>query len=338
LAVDDALTPGAGGIAGPLRYVDAAAVGRALADLDVVATVREVLLAHRAGETVLPREAYLPWRAPDGSPARSICLPARVPSAVGVKVINANPANPDRGLDRASGLVVLFDEQTAAPTVVLAAAPISGARTAAVSALAVELFAPEPARLAVIGCGALGLAHLRLLARALPRPARLAVFDRVAARAERAAATWPGEAAVAPDARAAAGAADVVVLTTTAPAPYVPWAWVREARLVLNVSLGDLEDEVFLRAAQVVVDDLDMVLADERRPLGRLLRAGRLGRPGDPPPSVAGALGDVLDGTLRPAEGTVVVNPFGLGICDVAVAAAVAARAGAASDVHLVPR
>lgn len=315
----------------PIRYLDRAGVERALDGVDVLAAVRGVLLAHRAGETVLPEEAYLAWTAPDGSPARSICLPASVPAGVGVKVINANPTNPDRDLDRASGLVILFDPRSAAPTAILAAPPISAARTAAVSALAVEVFAAGASSVAVIGCGVLGATHLRLLTRALPMCQRLVVHDRVPERAYALGAAWPDLATVAATAEEAARSAEVVLFTTTAQEQYAAWSWLRDARLVLNVSLADLRDDVFRHADQIVVDDLGTVLADDRRPLGRLLR-----EPGTMLRAVP--LADFLAGAVAAPEGVVVLNPFGLGICDVAVAAAVVRHAERSSDMHLLRR
>ena len=311
-----------------ISFLDREDVDRALGRVDVVDVVREVLLDHRAGRTVLPEEAYLAWSTPGGGSARSICLPARVPRGVGVKIVNANPSNPEAGLPRASALVVLFDEESARPQIVMDGTAISALRTAAVSALAVMTFAADAGTLGVVGCGPLAQAHLDALLPRLPGLRRLILHDLVPARAEALGAEVAGpEVSIGGSAREVAEGADVLVLTTTAAEQYVPFAWVARCALVVNVSLGDLCDDVFLEAARIVVDDLAMVVSDTRRPLGRLIRSGEVNRPGGPPPCVAGDLADFLDGDVEPLSGPTVVNPFGLGVCDIAVAAAVAEHA-----------
>jgi len=326
-----------------ISFLDNEDVDRALGLVDAVAVVREVLLDHRAGRTVLPEEAYLAWSTPAGASARSICLPARVPRGVGVKIVNANPSNPDAGLPRASALIVLFDEESARPRVVMEGAAISALRTAAVSALAATTFAADAESLGVVGCGPLGRAHVDALVPRLGRLRRVVLHDLAPGRAEalRAdlvapdglAAPVEGPAAsyldvlVADSARAVAEDVDALVLATTADRQYLPYEWVARTALVLNVSLGDLCDDVFLAAGRIVVDDLAMVISDTRRPLGRLIRSGAVNRPGGLRPCVAGDLADFLTGDVPTAARPTVVNPFGLGICDIAVAAAVAEHA-----------
>ena len=75
---------------------------------------------------------------------------------------------------------------------------------------------------------------------------------------------------------------------------------------------------------------MELVRADGRRLLGRMLHDGRLVGPGDRSAArgraIDGTLGDVVAGR-RPGrmhdDDVVVFNPFGMAILDVAVAAAV---------------
>ncbi len=310
-----------------ISFLDHEDVDRALRQVDVVALVRQVLLDHRAGRTILPEEAYLAWSTPTGASARSICLPARVPQGVGVKIVNGNPSNPAAGMPRASALIVLFDAESARPRVVMEGAAISAMRTAAVSSLAATSFAGQAETLGIVGCGPLGRAHVDALVPRLPRLRGLLLNDRVSSRAEALRADLEAssvEVSVAGSVRELARSADVLVLTTTAEQSYVPYEWVADSALVVNVSLADLCDDVFLAAGRIVVDDLEMVVSDTRRPLGRLIRDGAVNRSGERSPCVAGNLADFLTGDVPPASGPTVVNPFGLGVCDIAVAAAVA--------------
>ena len=243
-----------------LAYLSESDVARALATIDPVEVVAGALAAHARGETVLPGEAYLRW---DG--ARSLSMPGLVGGRPGVKVINANPANPSRGLPRASGLTILFDPETARPVCVMEAARISCVRTAAVTALAADLLAVAPIeRVAIIGAGALARCHIDLLRARLPRLQEIRVHDRDAERAREVARATderkgPGPflalVACATAEEAIRGARLVVPVTTTTTG-YIRHDWLEPGALLVNVSLDDALPEVFLRADRVFVDDV----------------------------------------------------------------------------------
>lgn len=60
-----------------LRYLAAADVADLCRSIDPVAVVTEAFRAVHAGEAGIAQEAALRWTAPDGTPARSLILPAR---------------------------------------------------------------------------------------------------------------------------------------------------------------------------------------------------------------------------------------------------------------------
>ena len=301
-----------------LVYLSESDVAQALAAIDPVAAVAAALAAHTRGETVLPVEAYLRW-----GEARSLSMPGVVGGRPGVKLINANPPNPARGLPRASGLTVLFDPDTARPVCVLEAARISCVRTAAVTALAVDLLAAAPIeRMAIIGAGALARCHIELLRTRVPQLREIRIHDQDPARARKGPGRFLALVACATAEEAIRGAQLVVPVTTTTRG-YIRHEWLAPGALLVNVSLDDALPEVLLRADRLFVDDLGLIVADEHRLLGRMLRGGELG-------GVDGSLGELLTGACegrRGAEEIVVVNPFGLAIEDIAVADAVYRRA-----------
>ena len=315
----------------------------ALSQVDPVEVVARTLAAHARGDTTLPDEAHLPWSTRSGAAARSLALPGAVWTdrpAIGLKVINSSLENPARGLPRAQGLTLLFDPDTARPVALMPAAELSATRTAAYTALSVRLLAvPDVDRIAVLGCGALARAHLELLAAARP-DARFVLHDVVARRAE-ALADRPGRTAVTDAAEAVAGA-QVVVCTTTTTTGYLGLDQLAPGALVAHVSLDDVLPDVVAGADLVVVDDWDLVAADDRRLLGRLWRDGALVGPAgerhDPRHTggraVDATMADVVAGTHRGRTGPdqrVLSNPFGMGVLDVALAATVldaARRAG----------
>jgi ornithine cyclodeaminase/alanine dehydrogenase-like protein (mu-crystallin family) len=325
-----------------LLFLRRADVLDCLAGCDPVSVVRDALLAHRDGRTLLPSEAYLAWTGADGGSNRSIGMPGAVlgldgEDTYGMKVINAGIGNPARGLERAGGLGLCFDPGTARVTAVMEVGLLSAVRTAAVSLLAVDATGYGAAgRIGVVGCGTQARMHLALLLSRMSTLREVTLFDdrpeaartlAASLRARRPEVTVTVGASVA----GTLAAAEVALFLTTATEGYVPAEEVRPGALVLNVSLGDLTDEVLLGCAELYVDDLDLIAENPRRPLGRLIAAGRLARtPVAGQPSVTGTLGDLLARgrpPARPAPGYVVVNPFGLGVLDVALFAAVSARA-----------
>lgn len=142
-------------------------------------------------------------------------------------------------------------------------------------------------------------------------------------------------------ARDAVHEAGVVVTTTTTTEPYLHHGWFSPGVLIAHVSLDDVLSEMVRLADLVIVDDWPLVRDDSRRLLGRMYRGGELigldgGHCGEP---VTGArrvdatLGDVVVGRhpgRTSPEQTVLSNPFGMGILDVAMAAEVLRVARAA--------
>lgn len=325
---------GLGG-AGGVLMISRDEVARCLRLLDPAAIVREALIEHHAGRTVLPAEAYLRWDNDQGAYTRSIAMPGGIvrdgESAYGMKIINASVSNPAAGLERAGGVGLCFDPQTARISAIIEIGLISSVRTAAVSLVGVQAAGHGDATaLAVLGCGTQGGTHLFLLADRLPNLRRVALHDAdpaaAAALAGRVRRHRPGiEVAVLPDARAAMRDADLVVTATTADDGYLPPDWIMPGAAVVNVSLADLTADALLQAGRLYVDDVELVEQNPRRPLGRLMQQGLVTAPGStgsgrPIDATIGALaaGAALAAPLPPTSYTV-INPFGMGVLDVAL-------------------
>lgn len=319
-----------------LLYLSRADVQAACARIDPVEIMREVFRLHGTRDTILPHEAYLEWENPEGDRVRSLNMPGYVGGefrSAGTKIINANPRNPLRGQERASGLTMLFDGVSARIVCVMDAAYLSSVRTASVSALSVELLrGPTLHCIAVLGAGIIAHAHLDLLLSRWPEVSRVLVFDLDHARAERLSADIASRFDIrvesAASAEQAVGRADVVITATTTTSGYVPFAWLPPGCVVVNVSLDDLLPDVMLNANLLVVDDWELVRADSRRLLGRMYRERTIIGPADPANGhscrrVDGEIGDLVLERMqgrRENEDIVVVNPFGLSIEDVALA------------------
>jgi ornithine cyclodeaminase len=271
-------------------------LGREQAVLDAV---RTAYLLHDSGRSVLPHSVFLRFPRSDtgtGPARRIIGLPGYLDGEVataGLKWIASFPGNLERGLDRASAVIVLNSLETGRPEVLIEASLISAARTAASAAVAADLLAAESADgVSIIGCGAINLAVLRFLREVRPKLREVTLFDLHPGRArdfaDRCASALPGvTATVAGDHARAMAAHRLVSVATTAAAPYLDLSGA--GCTVLHLSLRDLVPEAIV-ASRNVVDDADHVCREQtslhlteqrvgdRRfidaTLGQLLRSG----------------------------------------------------------------
>jgi ornithine cyclodeaminase len=290
---------------------------------EIVEAVGEAYRRHARGETSLPHPVFL--RFPDEPANRIIALPAFLPgrpNLAGIKWISSFPGNHDRGLDRASAVVIVNSAETGRPEALLEGSIVSAKRTAGSAALAARLLAEgRPASpLGVIGCGPINLEIVRFLS-ALSGTREIVLFDTDRGRADR----FQGQARevarvrarIARDAREVLATAPLVSLATTALEPHIDDLSVcLPGAVLLHVSLRDLTPRAVLEADNVV-DDADHVcrartsvhLAEEACGTRSFIRC---------------SIGEILEGTaprpVRPHAVTI-FSPFGLGILDLAVAA-----------------
>jgi ornithine cyclodeaminase len=236
----------------------------------------------------------------------------------GVKWIASFPANYERGLDRASAVIVLNSTDTGIPEVILEGSIISAKRTAASAALAARtlITGAPPSSVGIIGCGLINAEILRFLGALFPLE-RLVMLDtdleRMSRFRERIRSFLPDiRMSVAAHAAAVFRAASLISIATTASAPHIES--IDRPVTILHVSLRDLSVSSIL-ASDNVVDDPDHVcrartslhLAEEATGRRDFIRC---------------TLGEILCGKkpARRDEGSVIFSPFGLGILDLAVA------------------
>jgi ornithine cyclodeaminase/alanine dehydrogenase len=252
---------------------------------------------------------------------------AGVDDLLGMKWVVGFPENGARGLPTIAALIVMNDPSTGLPIAILDGGPITAARTAAISGAAIRRFAPPPAsggthRVAIIGAGVQGHAHLPIVGHLLPG-ATVAVFDRHADRAEalgRTAAVTHGisETRVAGDAREAVAGADVVISAVSfGPVRQVMTNdWLAPDALVVPVDYATTcAAEVAREAALFVVDEIGQFLANRA--------AGLFDGYPDPVMTLGAA---ILADLERPVSGRVVATHLGTGLADLVFADAILDR------------
>ncbi|MCE4060860.1 2,3-diaminopropionate biosynthesis protein SbnB [Pandoraea sputorum] len=292
----------------------------------ILDTVEAAYRAHHAGHTVNPESQFL--RFPDAQRNRIIALPAHIrgrggdrESVTGIKWISSFPENIERGMPRASAVLILNDAVTGYPMACMEASIISAARTAASAISALRCLARDaaarPRRVALIGAGVIARHVAECLPLAEMSVGEVMVHDLNIRYAESLACRI--ETQIGLNARVEASLeiairdSDVIVLTTTAASPHIEDpGWFAHCPIVLHLSLRDLAPSIVM-ASHNVVDDIDHCLrASTSLHLTEIATGHRR--------FVTTSLPHLLCGGEPPMrDRPIVFSPFGLGILDIAV-------------------
>ena len=233
-----------------LRVLDAAATRAALSDTAALsAALGLALVAIARGEVSAP-----PRIAARAAAGLLGAMPGYVPGlGLAAKLISVfeDPARPGRSAHR--GVVVVFDEVDGRPLAVLDAEPLTAARTAATSVLALRtLSRPGTRRVTVVGTGTLAAAHLELLAGDPGLSVTVAGRspERTAGLARRFGVAAGGSI------ESAVRGADAVLCCTGAREPVLAAAWLAPGAFVGSVggSQGPELDAETVRSARVFVE------------------------------------------------------------------------------------
>jgi ornithine cyclodeaminase len=293
-----------------------------------VEAITGALALHAHGDFVQPLKPYLRWRGKQGHIAdRIIAMPAYLGGenpVAGLKWVGSKHDNPSRhGLERASALVVLNDPQTHYPLAIMEGSLISGMRTAAVTAVAANYLARKDFHhVACLGCGPIARMQLLTLLEQFPSITSIYLFDLNSSAAhhlkEKLYESFPKvEYQITSHAEAAVREGEVVITCTVADKPYLPYGWLRKGSFISNVSIMDVDKEVFLKADKVIVDDWEQSNR-EKKVINQLVLEGRFSRD-----QLHAELGEIVIGQRagRETEDEIILlNPMGMAIEDMACA------------------
>lgn len=288
---------------------------------EILAVAAAAYKAHGRGDSSLPHSLFL--RFPANERNRIIALPAYLGDGFGIagmKWVSSFPANLEKGLNRASAVIILNSAQTGQPEAIIEGSIVSAKRTAASAALAASHLTPrQPRAVGIIGCGPINFEVTRFLLAVWPELRSLYVFDVDAERAEQfrqKCRQLNVEAEVVTELTTALREAEVVSFATTAGTPHVfSLSACIPGSTILHVSLRDLSPEVILSSDNVVDDVAHVCRAQTSIHLAEQLTGNT--------DFVRCTLAEVLEGTAAPKadpQALTVFSPFGLGVLDLAVA------------------
>lgn len=205
-------------------------VARCLDMASLIPLMRDTLARFSRGE--LPQPVRQPLHIPGGGDYAG--MPAAIPApgggVFGQKSVIFFPGNAELGLPTHLATILLLDGKTGALLAIMDGRLITEMRTAAVSAVSVDLLArTDASRLAILGSGVQARAHLDAIG-LVRKLSAVTVWSRTPANAERfARAQAPGAGCpitAAATVREAVKGADIIVTATSAREPVLEGAWI----------------------------------------------------------------------------------------------------------------
>ena len=298
-----------------LEALDPAAVKDAL---------RSAFRGLSSGATVQPAQTVTEF--PDG---RGDCIfyPGLLHDLdlVGVKMSPYIVARSNRGLSPVTAYTLLLSATTGEPVLLVDSLALTTARTAATTALAVDLLAaPETSKLAVIGAGNVAIEHIRHVL-ADRSWSDVAVFSPALSdrRSETSTTRRHALAAVAPHATIVASAAeavagsDVVLLCTSSGSPVIDINDVADGALVTSISTNSANAHEIDPSALSTIDVYCDYRATSPVTAGEMILAAEQGWN---PRDIKADLAELIAGYDTDTSRTRFFRSTGLGIEDLAIA------------------
>jgi thiomorpholine-carboxylate dehydrogenase len=288
-----------------LSFLTEAQVRAVLSYEELIPAIRQALMDFSAGRAVQPLRSVLSVAEHGGWFA---VMPAVFGGVMGAKMVTFYPGNVALQMHTHMAMIQLFRADTGEPLAVMDGRLITEMRTAAVSAVAVDLLAPPEARvLGILGSGVQARSHVKALAR-VRRFEEIRVWSRTDENARRFAEEVGARVTSAEEAVAGA---DVVLTLTSSPVPVLQGRWLKKDAVVCAVGAvtpgrRELDDEAMQGA--VVVESRE---AGMKEP-GDILLAKA---------SVTAEIGELLNGAgLERRDRPVVFKSVGIAIEDIAAA------------------
>jgi ornithine cyclodeaminase/alanine dehydrogenase-like protein (mu-crystallin family) len=290
------------------------------------------LLAYGQGKVLFPEKIVQIFN--DETQERINCLPATFieEKICGVKWVSVFPPNPVKyGVQNLSAVIILSEIEHGFPVAFMEGTLCSNMRVGAMGALAAKHLArPDSESIGFIGAGEQAKMHLIAMKTAVPslKACRVVAKERdeedAFVREMQPILSDMAITAAQGDGEAAIGDADIIVTATSAQAPLLKAAWMKEGAFYSHV--GGWEDEygVAQQCDKIVCDDWETV-KHRTQTLSRMYKDGEL-KDEDIHGNLVEILAGQKPGRENPSERTY-FNAVGLAYADVGIAYAMFQRA-----------
>ncbi len=234
----------------PFPYLDGERLLRLLSPMEAIAAIEAFFASHAREEVRVPERIHL--KVP-GRNTFGLYMPAAIGSYIGVKLVHLMP-------ERAPSVeaeIFLYDAPTGRLLFWGDGKPLTGLRTAGVSAAAARKLLPECRSLLVFGGGVQAAAHIVAFAAAYPELSQVSVATRTEDSFAGLRARLPEHLSVrvrrGGDTPRELASADCVITTTPAPRPLFRWEDVPPACHLVAVgsatpAMQELPEDAFLES------------------------------------------------------------------------------------------
>jgi ornithine cyclodeaminase len=184
--------------------------------------------------------------------------------AMGMKWIGSFPANRERGLPRASAVIILNCPQTGLPLAIMDGTLISAMRTGAVTAIGVRYLAPHNTRkIGIIGGGMQSRTQILGLMSVLPHVEEIAIVNRCREHAEKVAEDcqrrWRAPVRVVDTVKQAMADSDVALTVTSAHEVLMRAEHIKPGALTIQLAGHECEYSLIRQCAKIVADNWEVV-------------------------------------------------------------------------------
>jgi ornithine cyclodeaminase len=269
-----------------------------------------------------PVKPYLRYRNPVN---RIIAMPAFLGGSVnsaGIKWIASFPGNIDQGLSRAHSVTILNEADTGIPYCIINTNQISAIRTAGVTGLMIQEYLHhkgdnlQPLEIGMTGFGPIGRVHLAMLAELWSDSiGKIRIFDIRHVDSDYFPASIKDKIAIVDSWEEAYANADIFITCTVSSAPYVNKA-PKKGSLQANVSLRDYQPAMKEYMDRIIVDDWEEICR-ERTDIEMMHKEVGLQKE-----DTRSFTSDGIKGLFSElhADDTIMFNPMGMAVFDIAVA------------------
>jgi thiomorpholine-carboxylate dehydrogenase len=286
-----------------MRFISEQQVREVLHFPELIQAMREALQALSGGRVLQPVRGVIPVVEHNGWFG---IMPAVYGDVMGAKLVTFYPGNVDLHTHQAT--IQLFRAATGEPLAWMDGRVITEMRTAAVSAVALDLLAARlPLVLVILGSGVQAHSHLEAF-RLVRDFCEVRVWSRTRAHAEKFGETTGAR--VFESVATAVRDADVVVTLTSAAEPILQGAWLKPDAVVIAVgSVGAARRELFddVMGSPLIVESRESAV----REAGEVIHSGA---------QVYAEIGELLNGSKPVPARPAVYKSLGIAVEDLAAA------------------